>query len=141
MPFLVGVVSYSIVVEFGVVQQSFPSFPPNWDPASVVLVQILAKIAWERKRNNHFVKKFSNNKVFAISVYSILRGGNKDKELNEMMMIPPGGLKARLRYYIATSITHNEIGARFLMLHNYDSEKTRKGLLVNLIRESRNKVQ
>ena len=89
MPFLVGVVSYSIVVEFGVVQQSFPSFPSNWDPASVVLVQILAKMAWERKRNNHFVKTFSNNKVFAINVYLILRSGNKDKELNEMMMIPP----------------------------------------------------
>lgn len=50
MALFVSVVPQCVIVKFGVVQKSFPSFPANWDPAPVVLVEIFTKVAWERRR-------------------------------------------------------------------------------------------
>ena len=54
VPFFVRVVSYRVVVEFGVQQQSFPFVPTHWHPAPIVLIQILAKITWERSKDHYY---------------------------------------------------------------------------------------
>ena len=50
--FLVRVVSEGVVVELGVVNQSFPFDPARRHPRTIVLVQVLAEVACTRTKSH-----------------------------------------------------------------------------------------